>query len=127
MIDSVTGAMVGEMKGGEPVLSKETYKNNKATIDALLYSGQRLNGANISLDTTSLGQAERNYRTGGIAETVSGSLNIPAPVVTVNTQTEAQDNRKMIELTKELIFAAKNAWNYRTFEGGSIKIPEEQR
>jgi hypothetical protein len=124
MIDAVTGAMVGEMEGGEPILSKETYRNNKPTIDALLYSGQRLNGANISLNTNMLGQAERYYRTGGIAETVSGSLNIPAPVVNVNTQTEAQDNTEMIELTKELILAAKNAWNYRTFEDAQIRIQQ---
>jgi TP901 family phage tail tape measure protein len=37
-IDTKTGQKVGEMEGGEPylILSKETYKNNRTIIDALL-------------------------------------------------------------------------------------------
>ncbi|KAA8483772.1 hypothetical protein BDE36_1761 [Arcticibacter tournemirensis] len=68
MVDALTGAIIGEMEGGEPILSKDTYRNNKATIDALLYSSQRRNGANISINTDSVTRAERFYRTGGISE-----------------------------------------------------------
>ncbi len=49
MIDSKTGKKVGEMEGGEPymILSKETYKNNRRLINALLNSSMNHGGESV--------------------------------------------------------------------------------
>jgi TP901 family phage tail tape measure protein len=39
--------IVGEVEGGEPILSKLTYKNNKPIVDKLLHSSLHQNGAPI--------------------------------------------------------------------------------
>ena len=41
------GSVMGEIEGGEPILSKPTYRNNRDLVDALLYSSQKLGGARI--------------------------------------------------------------------------------
>lgn len=41
------GRKVAELEGGEPILSRKTYRNNKGIIDALLYSSMYLNGRSI--------------------------------------------------------------------------------
>lgn len=52
MHDRQTGEEVGEIEGGEPVmvLSRNTYRNNKGTIDRLLHSSLYRNGAPIHLE-----------------------------------------------------------------------------
>ena len=62
----ITGKKVGEIEGGEPILSKETYKNNKQLIDELLYSSQRLDGAKIGINSHAAISADRMFRNGGI-------------------------------------------------------------
>jgi len=41
------GRKVAELEGGEPILSRNTYANNRPLIDALLYSSMYQNGASI--------------------------------------------------------------------------------
>jgi hypothetical protein len=41
------GRIVGEMEGGEPILSRSTYANNKLIIDRLLFSSMYKGGAPI--------------------------------------------------------------------------------
>jgi len=48
IINSRTGKKVGEMEGGEPILSKKTYANNKELVDQLLRSSMYGNGARIT-------------------------------------------------------------------------------
>lgn len=60
------GNPVAEIEGGEPILSRETYRNNQQTIDALLYSSQRMNGARVNLNSTAALSAERYFRSGGV-------------------------------------------------------------
>ncbi|MFD2163655.1 hypothetical protein ACFSJU_14695 [Paradesertivirga mongoliensis] len=88
MIDSITGAMVGEMEGGEPIISRETYANNPELVDALLYSGQRKNGARLSIDMGAMQQAERMYRNGGVSPVGSSSL----PVASKAQNPQAANN-----------------------------------
>ena len=38
------------MEGGEPILSRDTYANNRGIVDRLLYSGKNLGGASIFED-----------------------------------------------------------------------------
>lgn len=47
LLDSKSGKIVGEVEGGEPILSRATYENNRELVDRLLYSSQRLGGARI--------------------------------------------------------------------------------
>jgi TP901 family phage tail tape measure protein len=42
------GQIVGNMEGDEPILSKQTYLNNRALVDMLLYSSMKMGGKNIS-------------------------------------------------------------------------------
>lgn len=44
------GVKIGELEGGEPILSRKTYAQNKALIDMLLYNGKHRNGASIFED-----------------------------------------------------------------------------
>lgn len=49
MVNRRTGEEVGEMEGDEPfmILSRNTYKNNRKTVDMLLHSSLHRNGASI--------------------------------------------------------------------------------
>lgn len=49
LFDTKSKSIVGEMEGDEPylILSKNTYKNNKDIIDALIDSSQNRNGASV--------------------------------------------------------------------------------
>lgn len=47
MIDSRTGRKVGEAEGGEPVLSRATYANNRELVDQLLYSSMHQGGRRL--------------------------------------------------------------------------------
>lgn len=79
------GRKIGEMEGGEPILSRETYANNRELIDTLLYSSQRQNGARIGVNTSRAVQAEQMFRTGGISPISQGSAShSPATQVNVN-------------------------------------------
>lgn len=42
-----TGRKVAELEGGEPILSRETYRNNKSLVDELLFSSMYGHGAPI--------------------------------------------------------------------------------
>lgn len=50
MWDNRTGAYMGEIEGGEPILSRATYAQNKDLIDTLLQSSIHRNGARIYAD-----------------------------------------------------------------------------
>jgi TP901 family phage tail tape measure protein len=49
LFDTKSKSIVGEMEGDEPylILSKNTYKNNKDIVDALIDSSQNRNGASV--------------------------------------------------------------------------------
>lgn len=47
LVDGNTGQLVGEAEGGEPLLSRATYANNRAIVDRLLYAGKYQGGAPI--------------------------------------------------------------------------------
>jgi hypothetical protein len=115
-----TGNKVAELEGGEPILSRETYRNNRETIDALLYSSQRMNGASMQFKNRDSINAERFFRSGGI---IGGGSS-----VTNNSTTNATnysnniDTKNLEDKMDQFIAAANNAWNYKTFEEGQNKI-----
>lgn len=49
LVDPVTGQILGEMEGNEPILSVDTYRNNQTIIDALLDSSMNRSGQRISI------------------------------------------------------------------------------
>lgn len=60
------GSVVAEIEGGEPVLSRETYRNNRETIDALLYSSQRRSGARVNFNSRAALTADTYFKSGGV-------------------------------------------------------------
>ncbi|MGJ1376436.1 phage tail tape measure protein [Sphingobacterium multivorum] len=66
--------LIANIEGGEPILSRDTYANNKDVVDALIYSSQRRNGASIGINSDAI-IAEESSRRG-----TSGNVVIPAPV-----------------------------------------------
>lgn len=116
-----SGRKVGEIEGGEPILSRETYANNKQLIDTLLYSSQRLKGASISVNTADIVRADRMFRNGGIAPSSTNITNH-----TVNNSTA--DLSALIAELRELQSAVREEkkrpidFNYRVFEEHRDKI-----
>lgn len=47
LVDGQTGEVVGQMEGDEPILSKDTYSNNKELVEALLDSSMYNSGKRI--------------------------------------------------------------------------------
>ncbi|MGR3809615.1 hypothetical protein [Jiulongibacter sp. NS-SX5] len=71
--DSMTGRTIGEIEGGEPILSRETYRNNKSLVDALLNSSVHRNGAKIFSGGSHYNYASPKYASGGVLP-LSGSF-----------------------------------------------------
>ncbi|HWK58748.1 MAG TPA: phage tail tape measure protein [Parapedobacter sp.] len=69
--------IIGNIEGGEPILSRETYRNNREIVDELLYSSMRRDGAAIRLNPDLI-DADRAVRNGG-----SVAARVEAPVVNV--------------------------------------------
>lgn len=47
LVHSRTGQIRGEIEGGEPILSRATYRNNRSLVDALLHSSMNQGGASL--------------------------------------------------------------------------------
>ncbi|MGO3807429.1 MAG: hypothetical protein ACTJHT_14125, partial [Sphingobacterium sp.] len=96
LIDSRSGAVTGNVEGGEPILSKNTYANNREVVDALLYNSQRRNGAAIQVTPNAI-EAERAVR-------YSGMNSVPGPQ---NNNTEVNvsgaDNSEVVQLLRILV------------------------
>jgi len=85
---------VGNIEGGEPILSRSTYANNREVVDALLYSSERKNGARIQVSPLAM-EAERAVRYGGYSPVAAS-----APVINNNVDVPATDNSEMLELLR---------------------------
>ena len=115
------GQKVGEIEGGEPILSRETYANNRQLIDALLYSSQRLNGAAIGINTREAIKADRMFRHGGIAPTTVNNT-------THQVTNQATDLSILVQKFDELKAAVQEGnsrpieFNYRVMEAFRDKI-----
>jgi len=84
LVDSTTGRIRGEIEGGEPILSRDTYRNNKPLVDALVYNSMRRGGAplNASWKTAPISymnfpaiqqSMDRKFASGGFAPGAGGS------------------------------------------------------
>ncbi|WP_353183606.1 phage tail tape measure protein [Parapedobacter lycopersici] len=84
LMDRRRRVIIGNIEGGEPILSRDTYRNNRAIVDELLYSSQRKAGAAIRLNPDLI-DADRAVRNGGRAMLSSGGkppvVNVAAPAV----------------------------------------------
>lgn len=77
-----TGQRVAEMEGGEPIISRATYYNNKPLVDALINSGLNHGGRQISINDIELPRTtatNRNsvpgyFEQGGFAPTESVNM-----------------------------------------------------
>src|SRR5690606_4330120 len=94
LIDSRTNQAVGNIEGGEPILSRSTYANNREVVDALLYSSQRKNGARIQVSPLAM-EAERTVRYGSFSPIATSTQ-----VINNNTEAPPEDNSEMLELLR---------------------------
>lgn len=58
--------LIANIEGGEPILSRDTYANNREVVDALIYSSQRKAGARVNINPMLL-DVEQSVRRGGMA------------------------------------------------------------
>lgn len=111
------GKKVGEIEGGEPIISKETYRNNPEIVDKLLYSSMRKNGARIL--NPDVREATLNGRSGGSV------MNQPAPVV--NVTAPAPDFSPLKDTMEAMVAAFNNAqdkqviFSFKQFEEETAK------
>ncbi len=85
LIDNRTGANLGEVEGGEPIISKKVYAQNRAMIDSLLNPGwknQQVSAINIPRINRSMQQ--RYFADGGILPNPSGASGMEDLVRAVN-------------------------------------------
>lgn len=94
LIDSRSRTFVGNIEGGEPILSRNTYANNREIVDALLYTSQRQNGARIRMNPDAI-SAEQWVRNGGSAFGAS------TPVV--NVSAPGTDTSEMVQLLQIMV------------------------
>jgi hypothetical protein len=81
LIDNRTGASVGEVEGGEPIISKKVYASNKPLIDSLISQG----GGTMSMNIPNLNKAMRTVlETGGFIPR-SGEANNGELLTAINT------------------------------------------
>ncbi len=85
------GNVVAEIEGGEPILSRDTYRNNKETIDALLYSSQRMSGARVNFNSNAALTADRYFRSGGMIAPPEWKQN-----VSVNNSTDMKTTNELL-------------------------------
>lgn len=71
--DNMSGRAIAEIEGGEPILSREVYRNNKQLVDALLSSSVHKNGAKISAGGSHFNYASPHYGNGGMLPNAAAS------------------------------------------------------
>jgi hypothetical protein len=62
------GKKVAELEGGEPILSRETYHNNRQVVDALLYSSMYQGGKPVDISRL---MSTNKFNAGGILPVIS--------------------------------------------------------
>src|SRR5690606_5935162 len=93
LVDTRRRAIIGNIEGGEPILSRNTYANNREVVDELLYASQRRNGARISINPDLLDAETR---------TNQSRIEVPAPVVNVSMPNSG-DNCEVGGLLRQLV------------------------
>lgn len=113
MYDRMTGAEVGEIEGGEPVmvLSRNTYRNNAPIINRLLDSSLNKNGAPIVMRdggafslTESTHVVRRMFEDGGVIDQ-EGAFETSSS----STKASADNTNAMIEKQSQINEAIKKA------------------
>lgn len=93
MVDSRSGATIGEMEGGEPIISRATYANNREVVDRLLYAGKYQGGSRIFQD----GGIVPTSPTEEVVQTVSNDTNLML-VAAIREQTEVIRRKRLVTL-----------------------------
>ncbi len=108
LVDGITGAVIGEMEGGERILSRRDTQ----LVDQMIYGKQRQLSSQMSVNSAGILEAERTLRYGTRAE-MTGTTKSSS---VVNNTTTSFDTKVLEEKMDRFIDAAENAWNYRMFE-----------
>lgn len=108
LVDGITGALIGEMEGGERILSRKDTK----LVDDMIYGGQRALSSRMSVNAAGILEAERLLRYGD-RPGMTGTTNTSS---VINNNTTVINTKVLEDKMDLLIDAAENAWNYRMFE-----------
>jgi hypothetical protein len=110
LVDGITGAVIGEMEGGETIISKEQSQRFPKTIEQLLNNPSRNPQVGFA-SLESVQTAERFYRNGGKVPEVASSNNTSRLEVLMMQMIEAQRQAN----DKEVVLSM------RTFEEESAR------
>jgi hypothetical protein len=125
LVDGRSGEIRGAIEGGEPILSKETYKNNREVVDRLLVSSMKEGGKRVyekggvlgRTDTHTSGFTEgatkiyekggilsrtKIYQTGGIEGSVFNATNTTVTNDVVQNTTSNSEIARFTEKVEEL-------------------------
>lgn len=101
VINPTTGKVVAELEGGEPILSKKTYENNRDVVDSLLYVSQNENGRKIKLPNYY--KSPPTFAYGGIIGAYQSTTMARAGNITNNysTITESANNEALLMMVQK--------------------------
>ena len=138
VINPTTGKVVAELEGGEPILSKKTYENNRDVVDSLLYVSQNENGRKIKLPNYY--KSPPTFAYGGIIGAYQSTTMARAGNITNNysTITESANNEallmmvqkqgEMIEkFSKKLDEPLYGVWDYDYFQKSNAIIDRAKK
>jgi hypothetical protein len=106
--DNRTGRVLGEIEGGEPIISKKVYRANKSIVDALLAKGYSQDASPLpawftapvaSINLSRLSSRGRRFATGGILPTATD----PAEGNATSTTMQAATNELMVATLGRLL------------------------
>ena len=138
VINPTTGKVVAELEGGEPILSKKTYENNRDVVDSLLYVSQNENGRKIKLPNYY--KSPPTFAYGGIIGAYQSTTMARAGNITNNysTITESANNEALLMMVQkqgEMIekFSKKldeplfGVWDYDYFQKSNAIIDRAKK
>ncbi|NME67198.1 sbcc family protein [Flammeovirga aprica] len=103
ILNPSTGQIVAEVEGGEPILSKATYANNKPIVDQLLYSSMYRNGAAVFEDGGTLPTMENQGSDG--APLSNQEVTSKTDTLLVELITEVRRNTEAVMTQKSIMKA----------------------
>jgi hypothetical protein len=138
VINPTTGKVVAELEGGEPILSKKTYENNRDVVDSLLYVSQNENGRKIKLPNYY--KSPPTFAYGGIIGAYQSTTMARAGNITNNysTITESANNKALLimvqkqgemidKFSKKLDEPLYGVWDYDYFQKSNAIIDRAKK
>jgi len=115
ILNPMTGQVVAEVEGGEPLLSKATYVHNKPIVDALLDASQNRGGASIMADGGQVPSLGTSVTATGAVTATAPNATDPANNAEVLAMLQAVHGQ-LVALNANFPANIKGKWVYQDFE-----------